>query len=149
MSRPRTDDAFLQCADTTRWTHVIARLCPERAINLDTSISHFDPHAAEQPGQTFFPQQTSVAACPQSENGRPAIGIMLQRDRQADDTVIAGQLAALAIERDCEIVILSEEALSGFERYGFRTERIAGETEEERNVCIAQIRSFWGLEIIL
>ena len=52
------------------------------------------------------------------------------------------RLAAFAIERDVEIVVLSEADCSGFERFGFRVERIAGDTPEERAACEDQIRRF-------
>jgi hypothetical protein len=38
---------------------------------------------------------------------------------------------------------------SGIERFGFRTEKVAGKTEAERDACRDQLRQFWGIELTL
>jgi hypothetical protein len=59
------------------------------------------------------------------------------------------RVAAFAIERNVEIVVLSETDYSGFERFGFRIERISGHCAETRAACEDQIRRFWNLDLVL
>lgn len=149
IRQPRTDENFRNCPDAARWSDVLARITRERAVDLDAAISGFDPDAAVEPGQVIFPELPGAVVLPEDLSQRPAIGVVLSGTRETDDSVIAGHLASLAVERDCEVVILSEDPLSGFERFGFRTERIAGQTDARKTACIEQIRSFWGMEVIL
>jgi hypothetical protein len=46
-------------------------------------------------------------------------------------------------------VVLNETDRSGLERFGFRTERISGTTQEARAACEDQIRRFWNLDLVL
>jgi hypothetical protein len=59
------------------------------------------------------------------------------------------RLVAFALEKDVEIVVLSHVDHCGFERFGFRTERIAGATEAERAACEDQLRRFWNIDTVL
>ena len=145
----RTDESFKACPDAARWSAVLARLGRERAVNLDVEIGRFDPDAAAEPGRVVFPEPANPVVIPEVSHKRPAIGVVVSSKSAAEDAALAGHLAALAIERECEVIILTEDPLSGFERFGFRTERIAGESDAEKAACLEQIRSFWGLEIVL
>ncbi|MBM7069933.1 hypothetical protein [Actibacterium sp. 188UL27-1] len=149
MTTIRTDDTFLHCPDAERWRGVLARVNGHRATNLDTAVRPFDPVAAEDPGKVLFPEPDLTPVLPEIGDQRPAVGVMVEDALTKDPIVLAAQLAALALEKDCEIVVISENNLSGFERFGFRTERVAGNTEAERAACLDQIRAFWNLDIIL
>ncbi len=59
------------------------------------------------------------------------------------------RLAAFAIERDVEIVVLNEADRSGLERFGFRIEQISGDNPEARAACEDQIRRFWNIDLVL
>lgn len=59
------------------------------------------------------------------------------------------RLAAAAAERGVMPVILSAVADSGFERFGFRVERVFGESAAEREAAEAEIAAFWTLAIII
>ena len=61
----------------------------------------------------------------------------------------AMRLGMLAMERDCEIIVLNHLPYSGLERFGFRCERMVGDTPEARAACEAQIRRFWNLDIVI
>ncbi len=61
----------------------------------------------------------------------------------------AMRLAAFGIERGVQIVVLCESDRSGFERFGFRVDRVAGETSEARAACEDQLRRFWNLDLVL
>jgi hypothetical protein len=47
------------------------------------------------------------------------------------------------------VIVLGMSDYSGIERFGFRTEKVAGETEAERDACRDQLRQFWGIELTL
>ena len=72
-----------------------------------------------------------------------------RRRRLADAADRALRLIAFALEKDVEIVVLSELDLCGFERFGFRIERIAGDTPAARAACEAQIRRFWNIDMVI
>ena len=61
----------------------------------------------------------------------------------------AMRLDRLRREKDVEIVVLSETDYSGFERFGFRVERIAGATRGRAPSCERQIRRFWNIDLVL
>ena len=46
-------------------------------------------------------------------------------------------------------VVLSGSDRSGIERFGFRVDRISGDTAEERAACEDQIRLVWNLDLVL
>ncbi len=66
-----------------------------------------------------------------------------------DVTALARRLAATAVERGIIPVILSSLDQSGFERFGFRVERLSGATEEERAAEEAELQGFWNFALIL
>jgi hypothetical protein len=67
----------------------------------------------------------------------------------ADAADQAMRLVAFALEKDVEIVVLSHVDRSGFEQFGFRIERIGGETPAAREACEDQIRRFWNIDTVL
>lgn len=144
----KNDEEFLASADAARWSNVLARITPAMALNIDNDIGEYDPQRALKPGRVVFPEGSGLPAINRQNNRRPAIGIMVSDNDESIET-LAARLAALAIERDCEVIALTQGAISGLERFGFRTERIAGETKATRDECLEQIRRFWNLEIIL
>lgn len=77
-----------------------------------------------------------------------AVGVRL-REARADPAELAVQLATFGLERDVEVVVLSHADYSGLERFGFRTERISGDSEEARAACERQVAAFWNLEVII
>ena len=60
----------------------------------------------------------------------------------------ARRLASVAIERNVTPIILSPLASTGFERFGFRVERIPENPGEARNACEAELQAFWDMPII-
>lgn len=59
------------------------------------------------------------------------------------------RLAAAAIERGAEPVIISYVGRTGFEQAGFRVERIHAGTEAERAMQEAEVSRFWGLVVVI
>jgi hypothetical protein len=91
------------------------------------------------------------AALPQlkfARNDAIAVAVMVTSpiDHPAD---VALRLGSLAIEQDVEVIVFCTLDYSGLERFGFRTEKVAGETETQRDACLDQLRQFWNIELTL
>lgn len=154
MTEPvRTDLIFAEDPDAERWLSVLSRITTRSPNDLDAALAPHDTLAKVEPGRVLFATQSETPLSPGSHDAvRAAVGVYCRQDADETPTDIArraANLAALAIERDCEIVALSDGHLSGLERFGVRTERIAGSTPAERDVCFAQIRDFWALTVIV
>ncbi|MGR3290551.1 MAG: hypothetical protein ACU0C9_05075 [Paracoccaceae bacterium] len=67
----------------------------------------------------------------------------------SDCTQVAIRLAAGALERGIIPIILTTLPDSGFERFGFRVERIMGETPQERTACEEELKRFWDMAIVI
>ena len=135
--------------DRTQWSAVLLRIGPQDADDLDELLAPFDRRQGAA-GHDIFPLPEGVLMPHAALRRSDAVCIGL-RTAAVDGTVAdrAMRLAAFAIERDVEITVLSETDYSGFERFGFRIERIAGETAEARDACEDQIRRFWNLDLVL
>jgi hypothetical protein len=135
--------------DTTQWSAILSRIGPQEADDLDALLAPFDARQGIL-GRDIFPLPEAVLM-PQAALKRADAVCVGLRAAPGDDTAAdrAMRIAAFAIERDVEIVVLSETDHSGFERFGFRVERIAGDRPEARAACEDQIRRFWNLDLVL
>jgi len=127
----------------------ISRLTCARPDDLDDLLSGYDPRARKS-GQDLAPCQRP-AALPQLKfvrNDAIAVAVMVTSpiDHPAD---VALRLGSLAIEQDVEVIVFCTLDYSGLERFGFRTEKVAGETETQRDACLDQLRQFWNIELTL
>ena len=154
IAQHRTDESFLADQAAQAWSERLVRTSTSCPANIDSLLAPANPLAAHAPGNAIFPPLDALPA--QRALGpdeRPAIGVFLddaaERLPDAHTSLMATRYASLAIEKECEVIILSHQSNAGFERFGFRVERIAGETAAQRDGCVAQIRQFWGLEIMI
>lgn len=153
-SSHRTDESFLADQHAQDWAAILVRASVVSPIGIDRLLVGANGLACEKHGSAVFP---SLEAMPVSRvikaKDRPAIGVLLddQAHRISDEQahLMATRYAALAIEKECEVIIFSNQNNAGLERFGFRVERIAGETEVERTDCVEQLRRFWGIEILI
>ena len=136
--------------DPTHWSSILPRIVRHDADNLDSLLAPFDPRATT-PGRDLFPLPEAELMPGTALKRADAVCVGLRAPAGGTAEVVdrALRLAAFAAERDVEIVILAEADRSGFERFGFRVERVAGETPEERAACEDQIRRFWNLDLVL
>jgi hypothetical protein len=136
--------------EPTHWSSILPRICQHDADDLDPLLAPFDPRTTE-PGRDLFPlpEATLMPAAALKRADAVCVGLRAPAGAGGDAVDRALRLAAFAAERDVEVVILAEVDRSGFERFGFRVERIAGETGEERAACEDQIRRFWNLDLLL
>lgn len=127
----------------------INRLTRAQPEDLDRLLCGFDPRA-RPPGQDIAPCPGPVLLPPLqlARDDAIAVGVALSAP-VGDPADVAFRLSALAIEQDVEVIVLSMPDYSGIERFGFRTEKVAGETEAERDACRDQLRQFWGIELTL
>lgn len=150
----RTDEIFLADKSAQEWSDRLIRCssaCPE---NIDDLLVAANNLAWKESGNVSFPKLGAMPLARHlSDTDRPAIGVLLddRETRVADEiaSLLAGRYAALAVEKECEVIILSHQDNAGFERFGFRVERIAGATDQERSECLEQLRRFWGIDIMI
>ena len=123
---------------------MMSRITPHCADDVDDLTARFDHRAATR-GKDVFPALEG-APLPQPNFKRgDAICVGFRVAGELPDAAErAMRLAALALERDVEIIILSEDGLAGFERFGFRVERVPA--SGQRDDWTQQVRRFWGLD---
>lgn len=135
--------------ETPRWTALLARIVPQDADDLDALTAAYDPRTAA-PGRDFFPEIPArlrpAAALKRADAVCVGLRVVAPLPDAADRAM---RLAAFAAERDVEVIVLAETDASGLERFGFRVERVAGETPEARAACEDQIRRLWGIDLVL
>ena len=133
--------------DPKQWNAVVSRIGPHDADDLDALLAPFDERRGG--GRDVFPLPEAVLMPNAALKRVDAVCVGLRATDAGDAADRAMRLAAFAIERDVEIVVLSEADRCGLERFGFRTERVAGDTPEARAACEDQIRRFWNLDLVL
>ena len=127
----------------------VNRLTRAQPDDLDPLLRGFDPRA-RPPGQDITPCPGPAVLPPLNLARKDGIAVGVALSSLFDDPAdVAFRLSALAIEQDVEVIVLSTTDYSGIERFGFRTEKVAGETEAERDACRDQLRQFWGIELTL
>jgi hypothetical protein len=136
-------------SSASTYTRLLTRITTQEPASLDLITGQFDPRIRAAGRDIFFEDLFPLP--PQTPMKSPtfaAIGVQID-EKRVDLPSLAARLAALAIERDCEIVVMTTNDYSGLERFGFRTERISGNSEAERDACREQIRRFWNIEIVI
>lgn len=123
---------------------ILARLQDAAPVDLDRML---DAPGAAAPGTTLAtadPTPLSPALWSHPESWA-CLGIRVTAPLP-DVTSLARRLAATALERGIYPVILTTLDQSGFERFGFRVERLteAGRAGEE-----AELAGFWNFALIL
>jgi hypothetical protein len=135
--------------DTARWTAILSRIDPRDAADIDDIARDFDPRAAV-PGRDVFPDVEGCLMPRATFKREDAVAIGLRIAAEPTDAADrAMRVTAFALEREVEVVVLSDCDRSGFERFGFRVERVTGDTEARRAACEEQIRRFWSIDLVL
>ncbi len=136
--------------DPRQSSSILPQIGPHDADDLDALLAPYDPRRTEN-GHDIFPLPEAVLM-PEAGLKRDdavCVGLFARAGEGSDVVDQAMRLVAFAAERDVEVIILAEGDRSGFERFGFRVERIAGKTPEERAACEDRIRRFWNLDLVL
>lgn len=150
-SANRSDAAFLADQSAQQWATVMTRIASAEPENIDDFLAPANGLAVHERGKSIFAHADGCLIPVRHDGRRPVIAVVLPDQEAAlapDETqLLAMRYAALAIEKECDIVVITHRDRSGFERFGFRVERIAGETEEMRSACLDSLRQFWGFDI--
>jgi D-serine deaminase-like pyridoxal phosphate-dependent protein len=135
--------------DQQRLTALLSRIGPEAAKDLDDLLGSHDLRRG-RPGRDVFPdvqaQLLPHTALKRADSVCVGFRVTAPLANPADS---AARLAAFAAERDVEIIVLAETDASGLDRFGFRIERIVGDTPEARLRCEGQILRFWNIDLVL
>lgn len=134
---------------TARLDSMVSRITPFEAVNIDSLLAASDPRTRGG-GRDIFPsgiERPAFRTLFRSES-TVTIGIRITKKRN-DLAILAAQLAALSMEQNAEVIVLSTLDYSGLERFGFRCERVCGETPEQVLACEMQLIIFWNLEVII
>lgn len=135
-----------------KWLEIVSGVSAVAPVNLDALI---DGGAVPQPREVpdrFWPDAIfpppSVRLWQWRDAEHSCIGIRVTGP-VAQPRRIALRLASAAVERNVLPIILTTLPLSGFERYGFRTERLCGATPDARAACEAELMRFWNMAIVI
>ena len=126
----------------------ILRISPLAPTDIDDIVYAAAPWPRER-GKDLFPEGAATAFPGEAEpRNQAALGIRMASsgDNPAD---FAMKLAALSVEKDVDVVVLSHLDYCGLERFGFRVERVAGDSDHARSVCEGEVKWFWGLGVVL
>ncbi len=135
--------------DTQRWNAILSRITPLDAEDIDDLTGAFDPRRVS-PGRDLFPEIEPAPMSRAAMKRADAVTVGLRvAAPPADAYDRALRLAAFALERDVEVVILTAGDTSGFERFGFRSERIPPETAPGAAAWEEQVRRFWNIDLVL
>lgn len=136
------------------WLAVLSRISSDQPLDLDSGM--FDA-SAEKPsparhktvsplGGVFDPP--SARLWDQDTSGRSYLGVRVT-SALPDCAYIALRLAAAAAERGVIPIILTTLSNSGFERFGFRVERLPSGPAGERAAYEDELSRFWNMAIII
>ncbi|WP_428672446.1 hypothetical protein [Roseibium sp.] len=144
MNGLMTDELFANSTELQNWCTVMSRCTASQVIDIDPVLSRFDPATTPMRGKAVLPDTTAIPPRQETSIQRQTVAVLI--DAQPDKgPALAARLAAFAIEKNCDVVIVTSEDICGFEAYGFRTERV---TSNEDDILIAQLKSLWGIEIV-
>lgn len=133
------------------WRAILARIAPARPEDLDDLILDGAPPrprgAMLAPG-TPVPPAAALWRRDAADQTLSRIGVRVVRPLD-DPAGAALRLAAAAVERRVIPIILSRIDQSGFERLGFRVERVPAGDEEAARAAEAELKKFWNLAIIV
>ena len=136
------------------WLAVLSRISSDQPLDLDSVI--FDSVDEKTPvaKMTAFPCSGGAydpPSCLLWERGGSGTSYLGVRVTSAlhDCAYTALLLAAAALERQVIPIILTTLTNSGFERFGFRVERLPNGPADERDACEQELSRFWNMAIII
>ena len=135
--------------ETDEWVTRLLRITKHDADDLDDLLSDFDSRRMPE-GRDIFPPLEAAFFRSLELRRTDAIVVGIRAETLLPDAAdVAVRLASLAIERDVHVVVLADVETTGLERFGFRVERIAGDTDAARAACLDQLRRFWNIDLLL
>jgi len=135
------------------WLAIGARIVDAAPVDLDPAV--FDSAktglGAGGPAVRNAPEPCNPPAkplWPLAEPDRVFIGVRVDKPLK-NHVEIATALVAMACERGITPVIFSGLAHSGFERFGFRVERLAGADKTQRLICEEELKRLWDISLVV
>lgn len=130
------------------WKTIMSRITPAVPADLDHLLGVPSDTAPAAPPITTDHRTPSTKLWSKRNPEASFLGIRVSHPAE-NTPQLAAQLAAAAIERNVIPVILSHCERSGFERFGFRVERILADTPDAASAMEAEVARFWDMAIII
>lgn len=135
-----------------KWLEIVSGISGVAPVNLDSQIEAGAIRPPRKIPDGFWPDAgfppPSVRLWQWQDAQHSCIGVRVTAPVEQPGR-IALRLASAAVERNVLPIILTTLPLSGFERFGFRTERLCGATPEARAACEAELMRFWNMAIVI
>ncbi len=131
------------------WSDLVASITPNAAFDLDAALGDLTANPPSK-GQLTFPADAAKAPLPLrfAEPTTVCFGARITEDTP-NRLALATTLAQMAAEKGATPIILSHVDHAGLEQFGFRVERVGGQTYDERAACEAQLCSFWNIVMVI
>lgn len=130
------------------WKSTMERITPNAPVDLDALLGVANDVTAAEPPPTKISRPPSARLWSKRDAKASYLGVRVKEPSETT-AQLAAQLAAAAMERAVVPVILSYCERSGFERFGFRVERVLGDTDAALAALETEIARFWDLAIII
>lgn len=140
----------------SKWQDILTHICLGEVQSLDDLLATMTPRSREGGGPVWLEVDVLSLSLPLKDGAPDAVGFRITetmhriwQEKPGDLVIRAAMLTSMAIEHGVEIVVLSYVPYCGLERFGFRVERIVGNTPEAREACEGQVMAFWGIEVVV
>jgi hypothetical protein len=134
------------------WADIAARLSQAQALDVNDLVRPDQPDPpvggwlAREGGAQRPPPATALWHLRDAGAAFIAVRVSAPLDNVVE---VAVRLVAMAAERAVAPVIFSQIPHSGFERFGFRVERLAGASDAERAACEEELKRFWDVAVVI
>jgi len=136
------------------WLKVCSRLSPTEPIDLDQKIEGLVLSDPVKAGATGYPLMCETPTVPSSviwefeQDDTICLGVRVSKSI-GNYAGAAARLVAVAVERSVTPIIFTTLPYSGFERFGFRVERLVGKTNEELAASEEELKQFWHIDVVI
>ena len=136
------------------WLAVLTHVSPHEPLDLDAKIFGIGDEKTASPMSPALERSHEFSAPPSVRlwerdiSGISFLGVRVTAPLP-DCAYTALRLAAAAIERGVVPIILTTLPNSGFERFGFRVERLPNGSADEISAYEEELSRFWNIAIII
>lgn len=130
------------------WSKIITKITPYSADSIDDILEGHDARFVSGGVNGFDIGERHFATSPFSNPSTACIAVRVSTDND-DKFDLSMKLAALALEKEVTPIIFNYCDYSGLEKFGFRVEKISGNTAAEIERCEAQLKAFWNISVVI
>lgn len=132
------------------WLSVLSRITPSEPVDLDYILeeTRADHQTSDWACELQAPHAPMSAKLWERDTSRSYIGIRVLQP-PTDCVGLALRLAAIAVERNVIPILFTPLDQTGFERFGFRVERLPDATPDVQMDFEMELRRFWDMAIVL